>query len=177
MENKGYMSYPYHIPISPIDPSKLRYYNNSNYDKFFIILFINSKQMSILSTRAKSFPGNNMLDSCNRDNNNNRNINNNNNNDINNMNNMPPQYIFNNNDGVLSINIEHKHIYSAIFDKNKKFNRKIEFNRNEMDSSAVETGSYSNFIVDRNGRKIIKTDENIIENIRYPEIISEGNFF
>jgi hypothetical protein len=45
-----------------------------------------------------------------------------------------PQYIFNNNEGVMSINIEHKHIYdSRPYDK--KYNRKIEFVKSSEESS------------------------------------------
>lgn len=45
-----------------------------------------------------------------------------------------PQYVFNNNEGVMSINIQNKFIYDNT--QNRKFNRKIEFTKNEMYSNS-----------------------------------------
>ena len=62
-------------------------------------------------------------------------LNNNINNNIHNLTNLNPHYVFNNNEGVMSINIQHKHIYPKMGKgetqaKNKTYNRKIEFVEN-----------------------------------------------
>jgi len=61
--------------------------------------------------------------------------------------------MFNNNHGIMSINIEHKHIYGGrtVFDNNKKVNRKIEFTNKEFNNAPMSTLTESeNFNSSRN---------------------------
>lgn len=44
---------------------------------------------------------------------------------------LNPHYVFNNNEGVMSINIQNKYVYDRAFAANRRVNRKIEFTRND----------------------------------------------
>lgn len=90
---------------------------------------------------------------------------------IQNTNSNIPQYIFNNNEGMMSINIEHRHIYDTrtINENNKRVNRKIEFTDNEVNNAPISSSmnqsqniklrNLNNFggIISR--KRVIETDE------------------
>lgn len=68
------------------------------------------------------------------------------------MNINPHNIVFNNNEGVMSINIQHKYIYDSRIFADRKFNRKIEFNKEESAEPNFGNACNSSF-------KIVKQDK------------------